>query len=156
MTRTDPVPPPEQPTTEAGRALLFAATFEGHTATGQYGPDALRFAILATEAEARAAERKEVERLARWIVSHHVGSVDHACRECVPSRDMVIDGFQCAFHRSRAILDAVTTDTPHPYNGGTCCDQPLADHAYASVEWVASQDWHGPVATDTPEEPSDE
>jgi hypothetical protein len=147
---TDPVPPPEQPTTDR----VMATMQQIHLAVGERRPIAGLLSKLV--AEARAAERRAVEPLARWIVSHHVGSVDHACRECVPSGDMVIDGFQCAFHRSRAILDAVTTDTPHPYNGGTCCDQPLADHAYASVEWVASQDWHGPVATDTPEEPSDE
>lgn len=33
----------------------------------------------------------------------------------------------------------------HPYNGGTCCDQPMVDHTAATVEWVASQKWDGPV-----------
>jgi hypothetical protein len=38
------------------------------------------------------------------------------------------------------------TDAPptHPYDG-TCCDQPLAAHAYATVEWVSEQAWNGPV-----------
>jgi hypothetical protein len=126
---TDPVPPPEQPTTgwwspfydnydlgtyliadkdDVDAILADALTEEQAEAIC----DAHNGAVTAALAEARAAERRAVEPLARWIVSHHAGSVDHACRECVPSGGMVIEGFRCAFHQSRAILDAVATDTP--------------------------------------------
>lgn len=101
-------PSPVTPQTEAGRKTdsWLEDRIPDNSLDSMHVPE-LRRAILAIEREAADAARKEVEPLARWIVSHHVGSVDHACRECVPYGDVVIEGFRCAFHESRAILDSL-------------------------------------------------
>jgi hypothetical protein len=63
VTRTDPVPPPEQPTTEAGKRLLtYYAEEEG---LPDWQREDVVGMILAIEAEARAAERRAVDEVRR-------------------------------------------------------------------------------------------
>lgn len=60
---------------------------------------------------ALAWERRRTEQLAQWISRHYLGSTDGACRECVGDVYGVVDGFQCAPHRARAILtESETSD----------------------------------------------
>jgi hypothetical protein len=142
------VPPPEQPTTEAGRAAFVDLEREPIPSRRYW-----RAAILAIEAEARAAERRAVEpHLER--IDRATSTLSDAYFADAATASRMVEAINAIDRALLAIrpLDAVATDTPeeperptHPYNGGTCCGQPLADHAYASVEWVAAQDWYGPV-----------
>jgi primase-polymerase (primpol)-like protein len=100
VTRTDPVPPPEQPTTEAGRDVQ--RKIERNT----IGPDDEEIYledILAIEAEARAAERRAVvERLPAAIKNHYDGGGE-TLGNAYDDADALI---------ALMGLDAVATDTP--------------------------------------------
>lgn len=96
----DAVNTPAAPTTEAGRDLLSACDSGGwitwdHQLVSLNG---MRRAILAIEAEARAAARKEVlERLERGLRAIHETSSDPSSRNL--SASML------------AVLDSLSTDT---------------------------------------------
>ena len=51
-----------------------------------------------------AALKKEVRRLATWIVQHPPELPDHACGECVPNGDMVKPKFVCTYHNAVKIV----------------------------------------------------
>jgi hypothetical protein len=88
------VPPPEQPTSEAGRALVTNAM--------RIGLIDVRKQVVAIEAEARAAERRAVARIVesfRYSRPLSPGNPEHRMWE---RNEETI----------RAILDAVATDTP--------------------------------------------
>lgn len=64
-----------------------------------------------TKADAKQAVL--VEALAKLVrqVDRHAASVfgrawmpDHACRECVPRGEIVVEGFRCGLHLARAAL----------------------------------------------------
>jgi hypothetical protein len=87
------VPPPEQPTSEAGRALVTNAM--------RIGLIDVRKQVVAIEAEARAAERRAVARIVesfRYSRPLSPGNPEHRMWE---RNEETI----------RAILDAVATDT---------------------------------------------
>lgn len=48
----------------------------------------------------RLAPRK----LARYLRTIGLRERDHACAQCLPASDVVIDGFVCGYHRALAIL----------------------------------------------------
>jgi hypothetical protein len=108
MTRTDPVPPPEQPTTEASRALLDAPDvllmISGDEIIG-LNEGELELQLAAIEAEARAAERRAVvERIKREVPDDWTPWESDKADEAF--------GYNDALNRVRSILDAVATDTP--------------------------------------------
>ena len=88
---------PTSPRTEAGRAFLDdqPSFMDGRS----YRDRVILPAILAIEREAAAATPSlDGLAMAKWIRQHYVGSIDHACSECVPDGSMVIPGFVCAPH----------------------------------------------------------
>lgn len=75
--------------------------------------------------------------LAEW---RPIGWIDHACAECIPHGDIVIDGFQCAYHKVKRMANVATEksencqdpkcvffgwhDMMHP--GGKGCRNPVS------------------------------
>jgi hypothetical protein len=61
---------------------------------------------LANElAKARSAVAElidDADRMAKWIVNRGQDLRDHACRECVGTGDLVVDGFRCGYHAAFA------------------------------------------------------
>ncbi len=53
---------------------------------------------------AQMMQRERLLKLARWIVRQPEVR-DHACEQCVPVGDMVINGFVCAVHEAKAVLE---------------------------------------------------
>ena len=55
-------------------------------------------ALLSELREARAV----LARAQKWIVSHKDDDFlgDHACKQCHPQSDILVDGFACAFHEA--------------------------------------------------------
>jgi hypothetical protein len=96
MTRTDPVPPPEQPTTEAQLREWVAVLIADSTDPEQ--DDTLIDAALA---EARAAERRAVIPSANDLTD----IIEQAIFE-------TDTGLEAALLATERILDAVATDTP--------------------------------------------
>jgi hypothetical protein len=44
-------------------------------------------------------------KMAQWIVDHTPRDFcDHACEECIPGGEVVVEGFRCAVHEARALL----------------------------------------------------
>lgn len=37
--------------------------------------------------------------------------LDHACAECVPHSDILVEGFRCAYHEGKALVAAQTPET---------------------------------------------
>lgn len=58
-----------------------------------------------------AAAEADTKRLAAFILLYANGNFggDWACVECHPNSDILIDGFQCTYHRAKAI-DAMAQD----------------------------------------------
>ena len=49
---------------------------------------------------------------ARWLVRVMEGwptLPDHACKDCAPYGEILVDGFQCDYHRAKAMLAAEQT-----------------------------------------------
>lgn len=44
----------------------------------------------------------ELERAQKWIAHRGNGLPDHACAQCVPHSDILIEGFVCAYHTAIA------------------------------------------------------
>lgn len=118
----DPIPAPNSgaPRTEAGRAM-YEMILRSNIRAAEG-----RRAILAIEAESRAASEvpPDVLKFARWIKNHYIGSVDHACADCVPNGDMLVEGFQCAPHLAHAILAASPPEPPVLRCVEFGCDEP--------------------------------
>ena len=46
-----------------------------------------------------------IEKMARYIVNHYDGSIDHACGKCC-SGEMVIPDYECGYHLAKRIEEA--------------------------------------------------
>ena len=46
--------------------------------------------------------RADAEQIAKWMTSHSEHVTNHACRECLPNGEILIDGFVCAWHKAIA------------------------------------------------------
>ena len=95
--------------------------------------------VAVVEAALRAAqarikelkkEREEEVRLMRGVVEadlsgvwrlldswRPIGWVDHACRECLPHGEILIDGFRCAYHVVKALAALKSKSQPGGTNG---------------------------------------
>jgi hypothetical protein len=56
-------------------------------------------------AEVEALKAK-ITRMAKWMKNNEDGRLpDHACQRCVPHSDILIPGFDCAYHEAMDILN---------------------------------------------------
>lgn len=68
--------------------------------------DSLRERASAAEADA-AQMRVLLGEWAHFIIWHKpLNFQDYACKECAPDAGMVKDGFQCAYHQAKALVNA--------------------------------------------------
>jgi hypothetical protein len=117
MTRTDPVPPPEQPKSDSENrlnALWADMLFDACASDGPIRLNDVREAIKRgrpkIEAEARAAERRAVvERTGIRITSEQIRAALDALG---PTGDRAEAYVKVAALAMADILDAVATDTP--------------------------------------------
>ena len=63
------------------------------------------FAVHIEESERRKAAEGLIDQWAKYIAREHPdGAGDHACAECRPCSDILIDGFQCVPHQAMKLL----------------------------------------------------
>ena len=105
---------------EAKAALMVAATEKahGHAELSECGHN--RYWIghfggcMACGKEKAEKERDEaraeVERMGQYIRKKGLDQIDHACVQCVPHGEIVIDGFLCAYHYALALTPAKPCD----------------------------------------------
>ena len=56
--------------------------------------------------DSESASTELLAKLVQWIVNHPPSLPDHACCECVPHSDMLVDGWRCGYHEALRIHQA--------------------------------------------------
>lgn len=104
-------------------------------------------------------DRERLVRLARFITVFCSERKDHACCECYPDGGSLVNGFQCALHESRNVIEfscrVCSRLIGYSSNGacGPVCEGHCPDHEYEYDEadrWsyckhcgkAAPEDWH--------------
>jgi hypothetical protein len=72
-----------------------------------------RLAVIENALSAKDAELgRAFALMAAW---RPIGWVDHACRECLPHGEILIDGFSCAYHKAKSAQPVEAS--------GLCCEK---------------------------------
>lgn len=77
--------------------------------------------VTASQPAAQVPSRDSelIDRWASWIVLNRpLHFKDHACAQCVPHGDMLVDGFKCVFHEAKDVIGGIYPAAAHAAKEG--------------------------------------
>lgn len=77
--------------------------------------------VTASQPAAQVSSRDSelIDRWASWIVLNRpLHFKDHACAQCVPHGDMLVDGFKCVFHEAKDVIGGIYPAAAHAAKEG--------------------------------------